>query len=99
MGNVDTQTQVASSNASSQQQDIGETIFFTLSDWVLGAGIYQLDLQHNLETLNVNADFFENNVSEVIVDRFEILNTNTIRLRAPADPDCRFAGKAVVVAV
>ena len=77
----------------------GTTVSFVLSDWVLVGGVYRLDLQHNLETLNVLAEFFENSNIQVFADRFEVLNTNTIRIYTTMDPDCRFEGKAVVVPV
>ena len=100
MSSVGTSVQQASTpQGQSSSNTNGVSISFVLGDWVLMAGIYQLDLQHNLETLDVNADFFENSVSEIIVDRFEVLNTNTIRIFASMDPDCRFEGKVVVVAI
>ena len=94
-----TRAGACSSAASLRWCRCSSTPRFVLSDWVLVGGVYRLDLQHNLETLNVLAEFFENSNIQVFADRFEVLNTNTIRIYTTMDPDCRFEGKAVVVPV
>lgn len=100
MGSKNTGVQQASSPSSaSSAGSSGASVSFVIADWVLMAGIYRLDLQHNLETLDVIVELFENNVTQVLADRFEVLNTNTIRIFTTVDPDCRFEGKAVVVGV
>ena len=70
---------------------------FVIADWVLSAGRYQLDIQHNLETDLLNTYIWENSVSQVEVDRTEIINNNTIRLYVTYDPDCRFNGRIVII--
>lgn len=75
----------------------GTSIDFLISDWILSAGLYQLDLQHNLESEDVTVEVFEGD-SEVDLHRIQILNTNTVRIFSTFDPDCRFSGKAVILA-
>lgn len=77
-------------------QIISASAEFQVSDWVLGAGRYSLDIQHNLESEKVATSIWENNVNEVQVDRIEILNTNNLRLFVTNDPDCRFAGRIII---
>ena len=77
----------------------GVALSFVLGDWVLGAGFYTIDLQHNLESSNISTEVFDSNDEEIEVDRIKIINTNTIRVFTVADPDCRFEGKAIIVAL
>ena len=74
----------------------GVTLPFVIGDWTLSAGLYQLDLQHNLESEDVTVTLYEG-ANEVETHRTEIINTNTVRIYASADPDCRFNGKAIIL--
>lgn len=77
----------------------GVEIEFLISDWVLMAGQYILDLQHNLESEKVNTELYDDSDNKVGVSRTNILNTNTIRLYTTLDPDCRFNGKIIIISV
>lgn len=77
----------------------GTEVSFVVGDWQLIGGLYRLDLQHNLETLSITFDLFDDSGAFVIADRTEILNTNNVRLFTSVDPDCRFEGKAVIIGI
>jgi hypothetical protein len=74
----------------------GASIPFVVADWVLSAGLYQLDLQHNLESEDVSVEVYEGD-TEISVHRIQIINTNTIRIYVTFNPDCRFDGKAIIL--
>ena len=69
---------------------------FVIGDWVLSAGRYILNLQHNLEGTRISVTLYENGNNEVIADRVEIVDNNNVRIYASYDPDCRFAGRATI---
>lgn len=71
---------------------------FVIADWSLAAGLYQLDIQHNLESENVVIELWEQGATQVLPGRLDILNTNTIRIFAPFNPDCRYDGSITVIA-
>ena len=77
-------------------QKISESVDFLITDWVLTAGVYVLDINHNLDNEKINVALWENGNTEVEVDRKLIINQNTVRLFISYDPDCRFSGTAVV---
>ena len=77
----------------------GSSIPFVIGDWVLSAGLYYLDLQHNLESERVIIELFDDSKDKLDVHRTTILNTNTVRIYTTYDPDCRFNGTANIIAV
>lgn len=86
-------------NEGGSSETISKELSFVIADWILSAGFYILDLQHNLDSLDVNNMIWENSSDQVQVDRVNILNNNNIRLYVAADPDCRFDGKAIIFKV
>jgi len=69
---------------------------FTIVDWVLSAGSYQLLVNHGLESQKINIELLENGSTPVRADRVEIIDNNNIRLYVVVDPDCRFAGTLII---
>jgi len=66
---------------------------FLITDWVLSAGVYTYNAQHNLESDKINVAIFENGNEEVIVDRVQIVDNNNVKLYVSYSPDCRFDGR------
>jgi len=56
---------------------------FLISDWVAGAGVWYIEFEHGLDTLNTNVTVKEG-TGVVFLDIITI-NTNTIRIQMPAD--------------
>ena len=56
---------------------------FLISDWVAGAGIWYIEFEHGLDTLNTNVIVREG-TGVVFVDTITI-NTNITRIQIPAD--------------
>lgn len=83
-------------NAILADQIISASADFIISDWVLSAGEYILDISHNLDSVKVNVAIWENNIDAVEVDRKQILTSNTIRLHVAYNPDCRFSGRIII---
>lgn len=71
---------------------------FEVSDWVLNAGRYELDVTHSLNSTGLNVEIWENEIEKVESGRIEILSQDTLRLFVPFDPDCRFRGEIIITA-
>lgn len=69
---------------------------FSVGDWILSAGNYIINIQHNLDSERVNVALWENGVDLVGVDRVNITGSNTLRITISADPDCRFSGVVII---
>jgi len=69
---------------------------FVITDWVLNAGRYVLNVQHALESDKINVAIWENNENIVDVDRVEIVDNNNLNLYTSVDPDCRFDGRIII---
>lgn len=87
---------MAIANSTNLRSDSAE---FVVADWVLNTGKYELDVQHNLDSVNINTAIWENGTEQVFVSRVSVVNNNTVKLYVTADPDCRFSGKIIIFRV
>lgn len=69
---------------------------FTLSDWVLYAGRYFIEVIHNWETLGVYGYVLNEQGGLTNPDTFENYSPNKTRIYVPAVPDLRFAGSLIL---
>ncbi len=67
--------------------------------WILNGDLYYKDLNHNLNTLYPSITIRENNQNVIITHEVESVNSNTLRLYVPSNPDCRFNGYITIVKV
>jgi len=68
---------------------------FTINDWVLNAGQYELDITHSFNIKYPRVDIKDDADDELFINYIPITN-NLIRLYLPLEPECRFNGKAIV---
>ena len=67
---------------------------FLVSDWMLSAGFYSLTIQHQLESLNVLTQVYDDGNNVVGIHRLEIVDANNVKLYTLLN--CRFAGKIII---
>lgn len=70
-------------------------VYFSVENWVYENGYYYLEVDHYLESLDIEVTVLEDK-NEVWADRWEPFSLNKIRLFIPADPDLRFAGRCLI---
>ena len=68
---------------------------FETTDWVLNAGKYELEVNHNLATLCPSIAIFEND--RLVTVEFSVINESKIKLFTSTNPDLRFAGKIKII--
>jgi hypothetical protein len=69
-----------------------------MGDWVLSGSYYYANVVHNLGCDYPILDIWEG-TDVVYADRTETINTNTVRIWVPQDPDLRFVGNIAVTRI
>jgi hypothetical protein len=73
----------------------GKVVSFLVGDWVSSSDFYYLNVTHNLGTTNPGVDVTEAG-DMIFLHRVERVDSNTVRLWVPNNPDLRFAGSVSV---
>ena len=75
-------------------------VSFMAQDWRISAGMYYLDLQHDLESENAAIVTLSDDCDVVLsVAKVENYTANKIRIYINAVPEMRFSGTAVILGV
>lgn len=68
---------------------------FTINDWILNAGQYELDISHSFNIKYPRVEIKDDADNDIEIPYIPITN-NLIRLYLPLEPECRFNGKAII---
>lgn len=87
---------LANAEAAPAAGEDGVAIDISHDGWVLVAGEWVYSLTHNLESTDLITRFRDESNAEISPNSLSFPSTNRIEIAVPAEPDCRFAGRALI---